>query len=361
MKVKKIMILLLGLVLILTGCGNNAATQQKEPTEQTESTEQTEPKEQTESTEPKESSESTEPKEEAESTEPEENNGEKITVVTSMYPVYDLTKKVTGDKANVINLMEGSSDAHDWEPSAKDIKTINNADVMVFNGAGFEGWKDDVLAGVESKDLTVVDSSEGVNLIKLTEDEHDHEHEDADEHEHHHHGDTDPHIWLSLKNAMIQMGNIRDALVQVDPKNANEYQANFEAQLDKFKELEKQYEDALKPYKGKTIVVPHEAFGYLVRDFGLNQVGIEGINAEGDPNTKRMKEIVELCKKDGVNTVFYEEDGDSKTAEVLANEFGGKVAPISTLESLSKAQKDKGDDYLSIMKRNLQQIVDSFQ
>ena len=125
----------------------------------------------------------------------------KLNIVASFYPMYDFAKKVAGDNADVTCLVPAGTEPHDWEPSTKDMKTIQDADILVYNGAGMEHWVQDVLDGLgkESK-LVAVEASQGIELRKLDHEDEDHDHESDTEKEHeheHHHGDTDPHVWLS--------------------------------------------------------------------------------------------------------------------------------------------------------------------
>lgn len=306
---------------------------------------------------------------------------EKINVVASFYPVYDFTKKIGGDKVDVVNLTQTGS-AHGYEPSFDDMKKIVDADLVVINGGGFESWVDSVKSN--NPKLDIVDMSKDVDLIESDaihahdeheheddhnhdehehEDDHDHEeHEDDhDEHEGHNHGKYDPHTWLSLDNAGKMLETIKNKLSEKDPENKEYYQANYDTIKEKFEALDDKYEDWFEKHKGKSFVVPHKAFGYLAKDYDLKQIGIEGINSDTEPTLTRIGEIVELMKENKVNTVFYEYGKSDKVANTIAAELGGNVKPISTLEVIGQEDVDKGNDYLSLMEMNLQNILDSFE
>ena len=307
-----------------------------------------------------------------------ENNVEegKLNVVTSFFPAYDLVSKVGGDKVNVTNLTE-TGDAHTYEPSIKDMEAISKADLLVVNGAGFEPWVENIKAN--NPDLKILELSDGIDLIKgdhdhdhdhAVEDDHDHDHAVEDDHDHaheddhehaHSHGEFDPHTWLSLKNPITMLGNIKDELVEIDSDNKDVYNTNYEKVKKDFESFSDEYISKFEKYKGREFIAPHTAFGYLVKELGIEQIGIEGINSVNEPNASRMKEIVDTMKEHNIKTVFYEYGGSDKVANSIAKEIGGNVKAISTLEVISKENRDKGDDYLSLMKMNLDNIIDSFE
>ena len=191
----------------------------------------------------------------------------KLSIVASFYPMYDFAKRIAGDHAEVTCLVPAGTEPHDWEPSSKDMKTIQEADFLIYNGAGMEHWVKDVLDGLGSgTKLTAVETSKDVKLLELEEDD-DHDHEEKkDDHDHDHdhdHGGTDPHVWLSPLNAKIQMKNICDALSEKDSEHKSEYAANLDKANADFDTLDNEFHKGLDSLPNKTIVVSHQAFGYL--------------------------------------------------------------------------------------------------
>lgn len=305
----------------------------------------------------------------------------KLNVVTSFFPAYDLVSRIGGDNVNVTNLTE-TGDAHTYEPSIKDMEAITKADLLVVNGAGFEPWVENIKTN--NPDLKILELSDGIELMPGSHDhdhdhDHNHEHEEesfeeavpytetaTDEHDHDHdhdhdHGEFDPHTWLSLENPVIMLGNIKDKLVEIDSANKDAYNTNYEKAKGEFESFADEYIGKFANYQGREFIAPHTAFGYLVNELGIEQIGIEGINSVNEPNAARMKEIVDIMNEHGIKTVFYEYGGSDKVANSIANEIGGNVKAISTLEVISKEDREKGDDYLSLMKMNLDNILDSFE
>ena len=286
--------------------------------------------------------------------------------------MYDFTSKIAGDKVDIINLVPSGTEPHDWEPSTEDIANLEKADMLIYNGAGMEHWVDDVTKSLSNKDIVLVEASEGIDLMEghhhhddegeevhdhESEGAHEHEGEDADEHEH----GLDPHVWTSIKNAKKEMENIKNALVKADAANAEYYEANFKMYSEKFDELDKKYETEIAKLPNKNIVVSHEAFGYLCKEYGLTQVGIEGLSPDSEPNPKRMAEIVEFVKEHNVKVIFFEELVSPKVAESVAKETGATTDVLNPIEGLTEEQLKEGNDYISIMEQNLNSIVKALQ
>jgi len=312
----------------------------------------------------------------------QEGNEELLQVYTSFYPLYDFAKKVGGDKVNVVNLVPTGVEPHDYEPSARNVASLEEADVFVYNGAGLETWVDKVLATLETEDLLVVEATQNIDLLtghvhsheeadhdhEEAHDEADHNHEEAHEeadhdHEahHDHEGGTDPHVWTSIRNAKVEMENIKNAFVEADPENKAYYEANYERYAKEFDALDQQFTVTLSQFENRDIIVAHEAFAYLCQDYELNQVGIEGINADSEPNPERMAEIIEFAKTKEIKVIFFEELVSPKVAEAIAKEIGAQTMVLNPIEGLTEEQLDAGEDYLSVMAQNLEALKVALQ
>lgn len=282
-----------------------------------------------------------------------DSDGHKLKVMASFYPMYDFAKKVGGDKVEVTNLVPAGTEPHDWEPAATDIKKLEEADILVYNGAGMEHWTADVLESLDNKDLKTVEASQGLELMegKAHEDEEDGE-KPADEHEEE--GTSyDPHVWLAPLNAKIEMENIKNALVEADPQNEKYYEENYKTYAAQFEKLDGEYQEGLAGTKSRDVIAAHEAFGYLCKAYGLNQVGIEGLSPDSEPDPARMEEIIQFAKKHQVKTIFFEELVSPKVAETIADEIGASAEVLNPLEGLSDEDLEAGEDYFSVMEANL--------
>ena len=280
----------------------------------------------------------------------------KVKVVASFYPMADFASKVGGNHVQVENLVPAGVEPHEWEPAPKDIKAIEGADLFVYNGADMEGWVADTLESVDTSKVAVVEASRG---IKLREADHSHEAEGDQTEEHEHTGEHDPHVWVSPKNALHELGNIKDGLVKADPDHKADYEANYKEYAAKFEALDKEYAEKLGATKGKTIVVSHEAYGYLCDEFGLTQMPITGMDAEGEPDAQTMAQIVDFVKQHNVKVIFSEDLVSPKVAQAIADETGAKCEQLNPIEGLTDKQLKAGEDYLSVMEDNLDKLVDA--
>ena len=268
------------------------------------------------------------------------NENNNLTVYASIYPMYDFASKIGGDKINIEIVVPSGVETHNWEPTAKDITHLEKAHVFIYNGSGMEHWVDDVLASVQNKKLTVVEASKNIDFIKGDS----HEEDGAE---------NDPHVWLNPLNAKVEMENIKNAFVQADPINADYYEANYKKYAEECDALDQEFRETLSPFSNKDIIVSHEAYGYLCNAYDLNQIGIEGLSGESDPDPARMAEIIKFAKENNVKTIFFEETVSSKVAETIANEVGADTAVLSPIEGLTQNQVSAGDDYFSVMRQNL--------
>ena len=372
---KKNLFIGLALALAVTGCGNQAKNDTKPET-----------------------------KEEVKTEDKAENKAESKVIYASFYPIYNLTKQIAGDKFEVKAFNSLTTESHDFEPSAKEIAELSESQLIFMNGAGMEDWKDDVEGTV---DITMVDTSQGLDLIKADHedaDDHDHDHEDADhdhdhedadhdhdhedadhdhdhedadhdhedadhddhdhedgeeEHHDHHHGEFDPHTWLSPVNAKAQAKVIADKLSEIDPANKDYYEANYEEIAKEFDEMIAEYKEKFEKVTNKKFIVPHEAFGYVARDFGLEQIPLASLTSTADPDAKVMKEVTDLAKANQIKTVFFEKGGSDKAAKTIADEIGAEAAPLSTMEFATQEEIEKEVTIQEIIKENLENIYKS--
>jgi zinc transport system substrate-binding protein len=292
--------------------------------------------------------------------------GETLTVYASFYPMYDFAQKIAGDKARVVNMVPSGMEPHHWEPAASDIVGLEEADVFIYNGAGMEHWVDKVLQSLSNRELTVVNTSEEVLLLASRHAQGDHDHDEEHDHDHdeehgHHHGDFDPHVWLGPLSAKGQLEAIKNSLAAVDPGNAAYYEENYEKYAAQFDALDEEFRAALAPLPRKEIVVSHRAFGYLCAAYGLTQEGIQGLTPDAEPNPARMVEIIEFVQGHGVTTIFFEELVSPQVAQTIADATGARTDVLSTLEGLTPEQLAAGEDYFSMMRKNLAALVRALQ
>lgn len=262
---------------------------------------------------------------------------DKLSVVTTIYPMYDFALQIAGDKAEIINLVPAGVEPHDFELSTGDMQLLEQADLFLYNGAGMEPFVDKTLNALSNENLVLVEAAMKVDKL-----EHDQR--------------TDPHTWLSIRNAIQECEAIKDAFVGLDMQNAAYYEDNFEAYKQRLEALDAQYRSELTELSTDTIVVSHEAFGYLCADYGLKQEAVEGLTAESEPDSARMKEIVDFCTEQDVKVIFFEELVSPKVAQTIADEVGAETDVLNPIEGLTVEQEGKGLDYIGLMQENLEAL-----
>ena len=252
----------------------------------------------------------------------------------------DFAKKVGGDDIEVTNLVPAGTEPHDWEPAATDVQAIQDADLFVYNGASMEHWVDDTLSSLGDKTPASVKASEGIAL-RVGEEP----------------GEDDPHVWLNPEKAKAELANIKDALVKVDPDHKADYEANHEKYAAEFDRLDQDFKDKLGAAPNKTIVVSHEAFGYLCDAYGLTQVPITGMDAEGEPDAQTMASIIDQVKSQNIKVIFSEDLVSPKVAKQIADATGATCEVLSPIEGLTDEELAQGEDYVSVMHTNLDELV----
>lgn len=261
-----------------------------------------------------------------------DEGNKKVNIMVSVYPLKEFADKIAGDKAEVSCMVPDNMEPHDYEPKTKDFEALIKSDAFIYNGLGLETWVDQVKSVIGDKELRIVDSSEGVEVRKEGE-------------------VIDPHSWLSLKEAEKQAENIKDTLVEIDEDNKAYYEENYDAFVGELESLYNEYKEKFDNLSTKDFVTGHAAFGYLCRDFGLQQKSVENLFAEGEPTPKQLEQLVTFCKENNIKTVFSESLASPKVSETLAKEVGAEVVPILTLES---NEDDKS--YVEAMRYNLEEI-----
>lgn len=291
----------------------------------------------------------------------------KKSVYTSIYSVYDFTKKIAGSDFEVILLMPPGTEAHDWEPGPQDMARLSKADAFIYSGVGIEPWAEQV-SSVGGSQLLIVDSSKEVPLLEALS-EADSQAGQANEAAAQattpkltdEHGQYDPHIWLDPKNVSIQMKNIANALIQLEPGQKTTIEGRLQAEQAKLGELDRKFSESLKAYAGRKIIVGHEAFAYLLHAYDIVQLGIEGLLSSSEPSPGHMVDLIQIAKAEEIKVIYVEPLSSSKTAESLAKEIGGKVATLDPYEGLSETEEEAGEDYYSVMEKNLQSLLDGFK
>lgn len=284
--------------------------------------------------------------------------GKKLSVYTSIYPMNFLVSEIGGDMVAVKSVVPLGTDPHDYEPSMKTIADIGQADLFVYNGAGLEPWAEKVSS--ELGDGKAIEASSYVKLIDINEsqeDEEEHHDEHEDDHdEDHGHGSKDPHIWLSLSNMDTIANAVREKLSELDPENSEKYSENYEALSEKFSELDKRYRDGLESRTSNTIMVSHSAFGYLARDYEIEQISVTGVSPSAEPSPRTLSRLIDISKEKNLKHIYFETLASPKSAEMISKEAKLEPAVLNTIEGLTEENIARGDNYITLMEENLENI-----
>lgn len=254
----------------------------------------------------------------------------KIKVIASFYPLYEFTKNIARDKADVSVFTPVGVEPHDWEPSTQDLVALENSDVFVYNG--MESYVGKIINQYPS--VLFVEASQGINLG----------------------ANSDPHIWLDPVLAKDQVMMIKDSLIKVDPNNAQYYEDNANTYSEQLDELDNTIRAELTNCKKDTIVPFHDAFSYFGSRYGIKIHALSGIIPESEPTAADLKNLIDFVKQNQVKVIFAEELVDPKLAQALADEAGVQIMTLSPLEGLSKDEMSSGKSYLDKMHDNLNNI-----
>jgi zinc transport system substrate-binding protein len=276
---------------------------------------------------------------------------EKPLVVASFYPLYDFSRQVSGDRAEVVSLVPPGVESHDWEPAPQDVARVGRAKLFVYHGAGFDPWAERLLENLTGTGPVVVRATEGLPLLRVDLPGHGHDHEKAagrtDRHE------FDPHVWLDPVLAQSQVELIRTGFLKADPAHASAYDGNARAFTDKLGELHRAFEQGLKPCARREIVVSHAAFTYLAKRYRLSQVPVMGLAPDSEPSPAELAKIVRFTRRHRVKYIFFETLVSSKLAETLARETGAGTLVLNPIEGLTPDEVAAGKTYLVLMRENL--------
>jgi zinc transport system substrate-binding protein len=278
--------------------------------------------------------------------------------VTTLFPLYDFTKNVAGDKASVTLLLPPGVEAHSFEPKAGDMLRVNAADLLIFTGIFMEPWVGGLLKGVNNKGLLVVDASAGITLMEGQEDHHDHgKGKKEGKEDGYSHGKIDPHIWLDLGNAQKMVNNIRDALVAKDHVNKDFYTKNAEAFIAKLADLDRRYKEALLTCKKSLFVHGgHFAFNYLAKRYSLNYISAYHGSPDSEPTPKRLITLKKKMQENNIQYIYYEELITPRIADILAKETGAKLLKLHGAHNISKDELERGISFVFIMEENLKNL-----
>jgi zinc transport system substrate-binding protein len=255
------------------------------------------------------------------------NAASRTKVVASFYPLAWAAQQIGGDRVDVTNLTPAGAEPHDLELNPDQIDEVLDAGLVVELGRGFQPAVEQAAA-----------QRDGATVQLLP------------------HGTKDPHVWLDPVRMAAIVRTVQRELTKVDPKGRAVYARNAQKVLGDLAALDTRYRDGLAHCERDVIVTAHEAFGHLAKRYGLQQQGVAGLSPDAEPDAKRIAQLTDLVKRDGITTVFTEELVSPRIATTLAREAGVHTETLNPLEGLTDRELHRGDGYVSVMDANLAKL-----
>ena len=284
----------------------------------------------------------------------------KISVVTTIFPYYDFTRSIAGDKADIKLLLSPGSEPHSYEPSPSDIVAIENCDIFIYNGGESDEWVESVLESIDNKNMKVMRMMDYVDLLyeqNVDHDEHNHEHEEHDEHGE----EYDEHIWTSIRNAEKLTDAIYDELSSCDFANKEIYAKNRDTYINKLQTLDSEISEIVSNAKRKTVVFGDRfPFLYFVTDYSLEyECAFPGCSSETEPSISTVTHMIDFTRKNHIPVVFYLEFSNGKVAKLISEDTGAKTMRFSSCHNVTKDEFADGASYISLMEQNAKALKEA--
>ena len=300
-----------------------------------------------------------------------EDTEKKLNIVTTIFPEYDWTRAVLGDRADEVNLtmlLDNGTDLHSFQPAVKDIMKVSSCDLLIYVGGESDQWIEDALESAQNKDMKTINLMEVLgDSIKeeeavegMQESEHDHDHGDEEEKEY------DEHVWTSMRNAEVICDAIADTLEEMDPENKEIYQSNAEAYREKLSALDEEYQETVDNAKQKTLVFADRfPFRYLVDDYDLSYyAAFSGCSAESEASFKTVTFLAGKVDELGVKSVLTMEKSDDRIAQTVIENTKAKdqkILQLNSMQSITSEEIADGATYLSVMEDNLNVLTEALK
>ena len=273
-------------------------------------------------------------------------DSDRIRIVASFYPVANFARQVAGDRAEVATVIPSGLEPHDYEPTARDLALIYDSPIFIYSGAGLEPWAEKIRPELEARGIHVLRLSDVVELLSGVSGEVVRE---ANQ--------SDPHIWLDPVLAQRQVELIRDALVSLDPSQADDYQRSAADFLTKLKSLDLAFAEGLSDCKDHTVLLSHAAFQYLAKRYGFRTLSVGGFSEEQEPSPKDFAGLIDSAKRLGLHFIFFERRSNPRLAETLAAEIGGETLDLVHIDGGFSAEESADPNlYFDQMRANLEQL-----
>lgn len=282
-----------------------------------------------------------------------------VRVVATFSILGDMVSVIGGENVEVVTLVGPETDSHGFEPTARENRILSQAQVLVSNGLGFEGWLPRLVKASGFDGLEIV-ASKGVDPRLLGSSEGGHE---RDSHDHGDPGNIDPHAWQDLSNGMQYARNIANGLARIDPANRAKYQERARVYIEEMQKLHDEIKGQLEaiPEQRRRVVTAHDAFGYFGQAYGVTFIPIAGISSDAEPSAQEMANIIRLIRQSKGVALFDENaTGASRILEQIARDTGLKVGGVLYSDTLAPLDQPAGT-YLGMFKWNAGRVLFSIK
>ncbi len=269
--------------------------------------------------------------------------GDPMKVVTTFTVLADMARNVAGEAAEVVSITKPGAEIHGYEPTPQDIVGAHDADLILWNGLNLERWFEQFLANLG--DVPSVTLTEGIDPIPIAEGAYE--------------GQSNPHAWMGVENAMVYVDNIAAALSEHDPDNAETYAANAEAYKQRIR-------DEIGPLRDRIAQIPEDkrwlvtcegAFSYLARDFGMQELYLWPMNADQVGTPRQVRAVIDGVREHEIPVVFCESTVNTAPAQQIARETGAAYGGVLYVDSLSE-EGGPVPTYLDLLRTTSETIAD---
>ena len=268
---------------------------------------------------------------------------ERMKVLTTFTVLADMAANVAGDAADIVSITKPGAEIHGYEPTPQDIVRGSNADLILWNGMNLELWFKQFLGNMTNVPSVIL--TDGINPISISSGNYQ--------------GKPNPHAWMGLDNAIIYIDNIRDALINHDPKNAQTYKINAKNYKNKLRStiipLRKAINDI--PLERRWLVTCEGAFSYLAQDFKMKELYLWPMNADQVGTPQQIRTVIDGVRENNINVVFCESTVNTAPAKQVARETNAKYGGVLYVDSLSKANGEV-PTYLDLLTVTSQRILE---
>ena len=295
---------------------------------------------------------------------PAPDGGERVRVAATIFPPCDFVRQIGGEYVDVVQLLKPGMEPHSYEPSPADIIRIMDSDLFLYAGGESDVWVEEILEGsdhapVSCSLLDWVDPLEEETSEGMQVKEHHHEHAEGEtDGVHLEETEYDEHVWTSPVNAQLLVEQIRDVLISLDPGREEIYEKNAAAYLEELRALDEDYRQMTENAKRKTLVFGDRfPFLYLVRTYGLEYyAAFPGCSGESEPSAATIAFLTDQVEEEGIPVVFQLELSNGRVADAIAEAAGAETEILHSCHTLTVSEAERGETYLSLMRRNLEAL-----